>query len=165
MRCGVFSGRLKLGLTCFLALIVLGTLPQVGFAARKAVPDPVAGNFKPDSWIVNLESYPHEDRAKQELERLKMLGLPVEILQVNIHGKSWYRIRITGFASPEEARKELGNLENRLNMHGMWVSKRFPQLADAGVSANRIDVPAPVIPANDSPIHQDEKPAEVLIII
>jgi len=75
------------------------------------------------------------------------------------------RVESADFASPEEARKELGNLENRLNMHGMWVSKRFPQLADAGVSANRIDVPAPVIPANDSPIHQDEKPAEVLIII
>jgi len=166
MKYGAFSGRLTLALTGLLALIALsmpGTPPLIAFVARLAVPEAAAGNYKTASWTVHVESYANEEMARRELARLKSLGLHVEILRVNVHGRRWYRICRTGFTSAKKARRALRRLEGRLNIYDMWIGKRFVRRAKAFSAANRIRARAPARPvnpphpANYLPIYQGGK--------
>jgi len=75
------------------------------------------------AWVVNLTSLSDATIAKQELARLRKLGVPAENIQVNVHGKRWYRIRVTGFASAEKARQERKALADRLGIQGTWIGR------------------------------------------
>jgi len=75
-------------------------------------------------WVVNLVSLSNAMAANNELKRLKQMGIQAESAKAEIQGKTWYRIRVPGFASAEEANRQRKKLANRLDIHGTWIGKR-----------------------------------------
>jgi len=75
-------------------------------------------------WVVNLTSLSHAAAANNEVTRLKGLGIRAESIKVMTQGKIWYRIRVPGFASAEEADRQRRILGNRLGIRDTWIGKR-----------------------------------------
>lgn len=55
------------------------------------------------NWVVNLASLSDEKSAREELARMKRAGIDAELQTAVSGGKTWYRLRVMGFASREEA--------------------------------------------------------------
>lgn len=55
------------------------------------------------NWVVNVASLTDGKAAIAEQQRLKKEGIEVEVQEVVMSGRTWYRVRATGFASREEA--------------------------------------------------------------
>jgi hypothetical protein len=75
-------------------------------------------------WVVNLTSLSHAMAANNEVTRLKKLGIHAESIKVMTQGKIWYRIRVPGFASAENADRQRKILGNRLGIRDTWIGKR-----------------------------------------
>jgi len=75
-------------------------------------------------WVLNLISLNNAVAADHELKRLQQLGIHAENVKAEVQGKTWYRIRIPGFASVEEATRQRKILANRLGIHDTWIGKR-----------------------------------------
>jgi len=75
-------------------------------------------------WVVNLTSLSHATAANNEVARLKGLGIRAESIKIETQGKVWYRIRVPGFASAEEADRQRKILGNRLGIRDTWIGKR-----------------------------------------
>lgn len=84
------------------------------------VPTP-APKHKP--WVINLTSFKEAKEANNELIRLKKLSINVEIRKIKTHGKTWYRIRIPGFASVKTAEKQRQLLAKQLGIQDTWIGK------------------------------------------
>lgn len=75
-------------------------------------------------WVVNLTSLSHATAANNEVARLKELGIRAEVIKIETQGKTWYRIRVPGFASAEKAERQRKILTGQLNIQDTWISKR-----------------------------------------
>lgn len=101
-------------------------LQQIGSAAvatqTKAVAEPVAAKpvrkslhqpvvtkaaARKHGWAVNIVSVDNLPEAKQEIERLHAAGFDVEMVDVQVKGKTWHRLRVTGYESAAAAEREL----------------------------------------------------------
>lgn len=85
-------------------------------APAKTVAKPVAQDnkaktivFSPSTskrsgdWVVNIASLTDAKAAAVEQQRLKKEGIDVEVQEVVMSGRTWYRIRAVGFVSRQEA--------------------------------------------------------------
>ncbi len=75
-------------------------------------------------WVVNVSSHAKEDLALRENARLQSLGLHSEINRARIRERTWYRIQIAGFASKDEAKAKLKDLQQHFGIKGAWIGKR-----------------------------------------
>jgi len=75
-------------------------------------------------WVVNLTSLSHATAANNEVARLKGFGIRAEVIKIETQGKTWYRIRVPGFASAEKAERQRKILTGQLNIQDTWISKR-----------------------------------------
>lgn len=76
-----------------------------------------------EGWAVNLQSFYHDSApADEELDRLGAMGIRAEKVYVIVHNKPWYRIRITGFNSKEEARAYGEQLQSEHQMT-FWLNR------------------------------------------
>lgn len=75
-------------------------------------------------WVINLTSLSHAIAANNEVTRLKRLGIHAESIKVMTQGKIWYRIRVPGFSSAEDADRQRRILGNRLGIRDTWIGKR-----------------------------------------
>ncbi len=89
-------------------------------SATKPAPKPV---IKPKGWVINLTSVSSSESAKQELARLKSMGVDAQAIRTEARGKIWYRIRVSGFATFEEAEAQGKLLGEKLNISDIWVGK------------------------------------------
>lgn len=74
-------------------------------AAPQPAPKPVAAS-KPASgggWVVNVASLTDAKAAAAEQQRLQQAGFKAEVQTAEMNGRTWYRVRATGFSSREEA--------------------------------------------------------------
>ena len=76
------------------------------------------------SWGINIVSLESEEAAIQEVERLKGLGLGAEILETSANGRAWYRVRVAGFASKDEAQQMQSTLAKEHGITGTWVNNQ-----------------------------------------
>lgn len=93
--------------------------PVKSVAAKAAAKPAPAGN-----WVVNLAALTSETAARKEVKRLRAKGIKVEYAQVTSKGKSWYRIRIAGLASKQEAQKQKKLLASNFGINEAWIGKR-----------------------------------------
>jgi len=75
-------------------------------------------------WVVNLTSFGNASAANKEIKRLKRLGIHAERAKAIIRGKTWYRIRVPGFASRETAEQQRKVLGSKLGIRDTWIGKR-----------------------------------------
>jgi hypothetical protein len=55
-------------------------------------------------WSVQLSSHASEASARQAEQRLLALGLPVELTRAQLKDRTFYRLRVSGFDSQQDAR-------------------------------------------------------------
>jgi len=75
------------------------------------------------NWIINLESFHAQNDASAYVARLAQHDIHADMVAVNIRGTPWYRVRITGYASKQDAEKQRRILGKTLNLNSAWISK------------------------------------------
>lgn len=88
-------------------------------AATTTAPAPKGGD-----WVVNLAAYNSESVAQRMLEEFRNKGVDAELVTITVHDKPMLRIRTSGYQSASEAREWVALLEERLDLEGVWISKR-----------------------------------------
>jgi len=89
---------------------------------RKPVTVPVASH-KVGGWVVSLISVDTMAAAKKSQADLQAKGISTEISPGNVKGKTWYRVRVPGFANKEEALAQQTYLANKFHINNTWVHK------------------------------------------
>lgn len=74
-------------------------------------------------WSVNLISLSNESDAKQELQRLRNLGIRAEQQRVEQDGRVWFRLRVPGFTSRDGALAYIKTVEDKAGVTNAWVGK------------------------------------------
>ena len=96
--------------------------------ARPATAKPAKTSAAPGTssgpWVVNLTSLSDIHAAKAEVSRLRRMGIAAERIAVRAGGRTWQRIRVTGFASRKDAEQASRALSRRLGLTDVWVSRR-----------------------------------------
>jgi len=75
-------------------------------------------------WVVNLSSHVKKSAAANEKARLIKAGLNAEVHSATIKNKVWYRVQIIGFATKDEAKAQLRDIQQRSGIQGAWVGKK-----------------------------------------
>jgi len=89
---------------------------------RKPVTVPVA-KHQTGGWVVSLISVDTMAAAKKAQADLRAKGISTEISPGNVNGKTWYRVRVPGFANKEEALAQQTYLANKFHINNTWVHK------------------------------------------
>ncbi len=87
---------------------------------------PSTATLKPiqhTGWVVNLASVESKHAAIKAQGRYKAHGIASEIYAAVIKGKTWYRLRIGGFASKQEAIAQKRYLAKKHGIKDAWVQK------------------------------------------
>ena len=74
-------------------------------------------------WAVNLMSLASESAAKPIIASLTAAGFPAEIEIALVNGKKWYRLRVSGFISREDASAFAAIIEGSNSITHPWVVK------------------------------------------
>jgi len=84
----------------------------------------ISGNTRSYEWALNLSSiYNSKGPAEAIVDLLHNKSIPAEIKQVNINGKTWFRIRIRGFSSKQHALNYMLTIQERTSIKKYWISK------------------------------------------
>jgi hypothetical protein len=77
----------------------------------------------PKTWSVNFASFKNKGYALQKAEAFSKQGFPVETLEIQIRGETWYRLYVGGFSSKEEAVTYAARVEQVLNLGSVWLGR------------------------------------------
>jgi hypothetical protein len=86
--------------------------------ALKAKPAP-AGD-----WVVHLTSADEKKRAQAQLDHARAKGLAARLTTGVVEGKTWYRVTVEGFATPEAARAFVGKEALAAGFNAAWIGQR-----------------------------------------
>ena len=75
-------------------------------------------------WTVQVNAFPDERSAKTWVDRLKNKGYNAYVAEVNIKGKSWYRVRVGQYNSREEAKNVEEALKTKENYTKAFIASR-----------------------------------------
>lgn len=75
-------------------------------------------------WKVNLTSLSSSAMADEEQLRLKKLGIISNKEVFNKDGKTWYRLRVEGFDTPQQARAYAAEVHGISGLEGAWITIR-----------------------------------------
>jgi hypothetical protein len=91
-------------------------------AAGPSAPPPAQAAPMAGDWYVNLNSFQVEANARRWAETLPNPPSPVQVVSIDSGGDSFYRVRVAGFSSREEARAWADKLELQWQLEQLWVS-------------------------------------------
>ena len=74
-------------------------------------------------WFINLGSFQLESVARRWADRLENSPSPILIIPATNAGRSFYRVRIGGFASRAEAQTWAGKLKEQWQLDATWVGR------------------------------------------
>ncbi|MCW8917842.1 MAG: SPOR domain-containing protein [Gammaproteobacteria bacterium] len=102
------------------AAVVTTRAPVQRVATTPAATSPAV---KGGGWVINLLSVTSAKSASEELARLRQQGLRAEQQKVSEAGRTWYRLRITGFDSYAGAKAYIETIEQQTGFRSAWVAK------------------------------------------
>ena len=74
-------------------------------------------------WALNLPSVSNErDESYAELERIQKAGIPAEIYEIEINQVLWFRIRIKGFDTEQNAIKYMEKVKRQTGISRYWTN-------------------------------------------
>ncbi|MDX8414387.1 MAG: SPOR domain-containing protein [Mariprofundales bacterium] len=73
-------------------------------------------------WFVNLTSHSNRKSAQHQVQRMANRGIAAESRQVVVKGRTYYRVRVAGFASRSKAIAFKAMLAKKYNVSDSWVS-------------------------------------------
>lgn len=93
---------------------------------EESVLDPMITPAKPATapWVLNLASSRSASKASHELSRIRALGIDAESVAIDVKGKTWTRIRVTGYTSKHDAQLAITELTEKTGLQHIWVGKR-----------------------------------------
>ncbi|MGH8550014.1 MAG: SPOR domain-containing protein [Methylococcales bacterium] len=106
--------------------------PRVKEPVPKKLLEPVPAPSKPavsekaraqGEWSVNLMSLTEMAVAKKEQETMRKKGVATEIQPTKISGRTWYRLRVSGFKTKPEAQKFADSVKKKLGLASTWVTR------------------------------------------
>ena len=74
-------------------------------------------------WVVNLASLTSEWQADNEVKRLRSKGIEAVKQRTEKDGKTWYRLRVIGFANYDEAKAYARKLQEQSGIKNAWVGR------------------------------------------
>ena len=74
-------------------------------------------------WSVNLLALREQKQAKNKAAEFAKKGIPVDVVEVVVNKQPWYRLRVSGFSSQNEAVAYSGRAKKTLNLNSVWVTK------------------------------------------
>ena len=75
------------------------------------------------AWVVNLASTKYERSANRAADEFNQKGVPVEVIKVKVNGENWFRLRVKGFKSKQEALAYGTKVKKILNLGSVWVNR------------------------------------------
>ena len=93
---------------------------QVPVIEKQSAP----GKGKGGRWVINLISTPSKAYADSFGAKAWSKGIHTEQQQAVVKGKPYWRVRITGFTSAQEARAYAGTARERLGLKEVWITTR-----------------------------------------
>jgi len=91
-------------------------------AKPRPTPKPKATVRHQGRWFVNLTSHSNARSAKQQVQQMKKLGITAESRQVVVKGRTYFRVRIAGFASKAKSVAFKSMLAKKYHITDSWVS-------------------------------------------
>jgi cell division septation protein DedD len=74
-------------------------------------------------WVINLVSFYDEPSAARFAARAEAKGVHVEQDQVTVKGKEYWRVRVPGFNSAQEATEHADSIKAKLGLKETWIGK------------------------------------------
>ena len=75
------------------------------------------------AWVVNLASTKYERSANRAADEFNQKGVPVEVIKVKVNAENWFRLRVKGFKSKQEALAYGTKVKKILNLGSVWVNR------------------------------------------
>jgi cell division protein FtsN len=73
---------------------------------------------------VHLASSDEKPLAERYRDRAREAGIAADISPAQMGGKTWYRVTVQGFATPEQARAYVANEARKAGFGAAWIAKR-----------------------------------------
>jgi hypothetical protein len=116
-----------------------------------------------DSWTINVSSYLNKDEARKTVERLGAAGIKAHVVEIDVKGKHYFRVRAGQYATRQEALKQAGEISKKFNIKGTWVAKTVGNQDPARPVIKPETAPLkpqPLLPANQSDAVKPAPPAK-----
>ncbi|MBF0471479.1 MAG: SPOR domain-containing protein, partial [Gammaproteobacteria bacterium] len=99
------------------------TTPEAKNGAKKEPTQAVAANSV-EEWAINLFSLSTKSAASAAVNRLRRAGVRDVVIQQTMNsGRAWYRVRIIGFNSKEEAQRYIMTIPKSAGIESAWVTR------------------------------------------
>ncbi|QFY88907.1 SPOR domain-containing protein [Magnetovirga frankeli] len=89
-------------------------------AAEPAPPSDVGGQ---GLWVANLASFNSDRDASRILKQLQGHGIFPKKRQVQVKGKTWYRLYVEGFANATAAKRYVNKVKDKPGLSRAWVGR------------------------------------------
>jgi cell division septation protein DedD len=93
--------------------------PTVGVKSRQE-----KSSRNTETWVINLASLQRKVDAEHFVVRANSKGISAEINQVTVRGKKYWRVQVPGFSSADEAKTQVGDVQNKLGLNDVWIVQR-----------------------------------------
>lgn len=74
-------------------------------------------------WSINIASYLRDSTAEKMQQRFLDEGVATDLVTATVRGKTYYRLRVTGFDSREEATAHSTTIKQLLGLDELWITK------------------------------------------
>lgn len=96
------------------------TAPQPAARTTAATKPAATASKSAGGWVVNVASLTDAKAAEAEKQRMKQAGFNVEVQTAQMDGRTWYRVRATGFSSREQAQVYSDMIRHKMDVTP-WV--------------------------------------------
>ena len=76
------------------------------------------------AWSINLASYTKQSTADEVRSRFLEKGVAADQVVATVNGKTYFRLRVTGFASRQAALEQSTLIKEKLGLKDAWVTKQ-----------------------------------------
>ena len=75
------------------------------------------------TYFINLMSVNTQQLADKNTARFHQAGFATDIEEAEVAGTLWYRLRINGLASKQDAEKLAATLQAKFNLGQLWINR------------------------------------------
>ncbi len=90
-------------------------------AEPKREAQPRSHSPKAQDYSINIGAFQKTATAEKKAERLRKEGITVDINEVLVDGKTWYRLSIPGFTSFRDAQNFSETLKKQFGIKSVWI--------------------------------------------
>ena len=86
--------------------------------------EPAIKTSKDGPWVINLVSTSRKADADRLTKKALSKDIPTEQQQITVKGTQYWRVQITGFSTPGDARAYAATAKKQLGLKDAWIMKR-----------------------------------------